>query len=91
MNMLLVADLFGFCGMVCFLFATVKQWHKIYSTKHIKAISVTSYKSRIIAGFCTMMCFFLTGLWLSLAVVTIELTIAISIIYMLFKYRRLRK
>jgi len=91
MNMILIADIFGFCGMMCFLFATIKQWHKIRTTHHSTAISLTSYRSRIIAGMFTLGCFGLTGLWLSFTVVSVELAIAFSIMFMLLKYRRMKK
>ena len=86
--MIPVADFFGMCGMSCFLMATLKQWYKIRTTHHTTAISKTNYKLRIVAGFCSLICFALAGLHLSFAVVTIELCFAFSTLSMLAKYRK---
>ena len=91
MNLILIADIAGFMGMMLFLHATLRQWYKIKKTKHITAISLASYKSRIMAGVCSMICFGLAGLYMSFGVVTIELCISLHITYMLVKYRKLRK
>lgn len=86
----MIADIFGMMGMAFFLTATIKQWHKIYKTKHTTAISLTHYKLKIVAILCSLTCFSLAGLWLSFTVVGIELLVSIGITHMLIKYRRMK-
>ncbi len=86
-----IADIFGMLGMGLFLMATIKQWHKIYSTRHTTAISLTHYKLKIIAILCSLTCFGLANLWLSFAVVSIELLVSIGIVHMLIKYRKMKQ
>lgn len=89
--MIPVADVFGMMGMGFFLAATIKQWHKIYSTYHTTAISKTHYELKIIAILCSLTCFSLAGLWLSFSVVTMELIVSLGILHMLIKYRKMKE
>lgn len=88
--MIPIADIAGMCGMGFFLIATIKQLHKIKKTHHTTAISATHYKLKIIAIFCSLICFALTGLLLSLMVVSAELIVTLLIIYFLNKYRKVK-
>lgn len=88
--MIPLADFFGMCGMLCFLFATLKQWHKVKKTHHVTAISVTNYKFRITAIVCSLICFGLVSLHLSFIVVSIELCFTFSTLYMLIKYKKVK-
>ena len=88
--MIPIADIFGMLGMGFFLTATIKQWHKIYITRHTTAISLTHYKLKIIAIICSLICFGLAGLILSFTVVSAELIVSIGITHMLIKYRKMK-
>lgn len=86
--MIPIADISGMLGMAFFLAATTKQLHKTYKTKSTSGISITQYKLKVIAIICTMICFYLTNLWLSFTAVSIELFISLSMVYLLTKYRK---
>lgn len=88
--MISIADIFGMCGMGFFLAATIKQWHKIYTTHHTTAVSLTQYKLKIIAIICTMICVGLVNLPLSFIVLFTELIVVLGVIHMLIKYRKIK-
>jgi len=90
-DLIQIADIFGFASMSFFLIATIKQWQKIYRTHHTTAISLTHYKLKIVAITCSLICFGLVGLVLSFTVSSLEMLVTLGIIYMLKKYRRKRK
>ncbi len=86
--MIPIADIFGMMAMTFFLIATLKQFHKIHTTHHTKAISMTHYKLKILAILCSLICFSMTNLLLSFAVVGIEMIVTIMILRLLLKYKR---
>lgn len=89
--MMLIADLAGVIGMGFFLKAEVFQLKKILRTKTIKGISRTAYVDKLLAILATMVCFWLTSLWFSFAVLFAEGVIAFIILHLMKKYRRERR
>lgn len=85
--MMLIADLAGVIGMGFFLKAEVFQLKKILRTKIVHGISQTAYVDKLLAILATMVCFWLTSLWLSFIVLFAEGVIALIILYLMKKYR----
>ncbi len=75
----LVADGCGLIGMGYFLLAEITQLKKIRRKKIIASLSKTTYNQKVLAILFTLVCFGLTGLWLSFAVLVGELVIVVWI------------
>ena len=83
---MLIADLAGVIGMGFFLKAEIFQLRKILRTKLTDGISRTAYRDKIWAIAATMICFGLTSLWLSFAVLFAEGIIIFTILQLMKKY-----
>lgn len=84
----LIADIAGTIGMGFFLKAEIQQLYKILKTKIVEGISHTAYRDKLLAIIATSTCFWLSSLWLSLAVLIAEGIIALIILCLMKKYRR---
>lgn len=82
----LIADIAGATGMGFFLSAEVFQMRKILRTKLIVGISRTAYRHKLLAILLTLVCFGLTALWLSFAVIFVEGIVAVIILCLIKKY-----
>jgi len=83
---MLIADLAGVIGMGFFLKAEIFQLKKILRTKITHGISHTAYRDKLLAITATMLCFGLTSLWLSFAVLFAEGIIVFIILKLIKKY-----
>lgn len=83
----LVADLAGTVGMAFFLKAEICQLRKIIKRKIVSGISKTAYRDKVLAIAATLICFGLTSLWLSFAVIFAEGIVVALVIYLMKKYR----
>ena len=86
--MMLIADIFGVIGMSFFLKAEIMQLRKILRTKTVKGISHTAYRDKLLAIAATMLCFGLTSLWLSFAVLFAEGIIVVIVLRLMKKYKK---
>ena len=71
-----------------FLKAEIFQLRKILRYKNVEGISKTAYRDKILAIAATLLCFGLTSLWLSFAVIFAEGIIVVAIIRLMKKYKR---
>lgn len=85
--MMLIADIAGVIGMGWFLKAEIFQLRKILRTKTVEGISRTAYRDKMSAIVATMICFGLTSLWLSFAVLFAEGIIVFIVIRLMKKYK----
>ena len=83
---MLIADACGVIGMGFFLWAEIKQLHKILKTHKITGISHTAYTSKLVAVASTSIAFGLTGLFMSLAVLLTEGIIVAWVLHLMKKY-----
>lgn len=88
---MLIADLAGVIGMGFFLKAEIFQLKKILRTKLTDGISRTAYRDKILAIVVTMICFGLTTLWFSFAVLLTEGVIVFIILQLMKKYGKSKK
>lgn len=84
---MLIADAAGVIGMGLFLKAEIFQLRKILRTKTTKGISYTAYSDKLCAIAITMLCFGLTSLWFSFAVLFAEGVIVFIVLRLIKKYR----
>ena len=84
----LIADAAGVVGMGFFLKAEIFQLKKILRTKTVRGISKTAYRDKLLAITATLVCFGLTALWFSFAVIFAEGIIAIIIFRLIRKYNK---
>lgn len=84
----LIADTAGVIGMGLFLKAEIFQLKKILRTKMTHGISRTAYTDKLYAIAATMLCFWLTSLWFSFAVIFAEGVIVLMVLHLMKKYRR---
>ena len=88
---MLIADLAGVIGMGFFLKAEIFQLRKILRTKLTDGISHTAYRDKLLAIIVTMLCFWLTSLWFSFAVLFAEGIIVLIILQLMKKYGKSKK
>ena len=87
----LIADIFGTAGMAFFLWAEVRQLIKIKRTKMSHGISFHAYKNKMTACILTLVCFAISGLWFSFAVIFAELVVITPIMKFLWGEKCKRK
>ncbi len=85
---MLIADAAGVIGMGFFLKAEIFQLKKILRTKTVRGISHTAYRDKLWAIAATMLCFGLTSLWFSFAVLFAEGVIVFIILRLMKRYNK---
>jgi len=90
-TLMLVADGCGVVGMSYFLYAEIKQLLKIRKSHKITGISRTAYTSKLKAIGFTSVTLVITALYMSLAVIIAEGVVVAWVLFLMKKYKKVRK
>lgn len=86
----MIIDLLFTIGTIGFTIGDIVQFIKIYLTHKTSGISLRHYLIKIFALSCMIIGFTLSNLHLSLSINIIDLLLTFGIVYMLFKYRKIK-
>ena len=87
MEIKLIIDIIFSMGILGFIIASFKQFLKIYRTKETAGLSVKKYYIKFYSISCMITAYILSGAYISLCSSLLELSICISSVYLVTKYR----
>jgi hypothetical protein len=86
-----IADICGVIGMSYFLYAEIRQLLKVKKTHKITGISKTAYISKLKAISFTSIMLVITALYMSLAVILAEGIIVAWVLFLMKRYKKVKK
>lgn len=87
MELKLLIDIIFSMGISGFIMASLKQFLKIFRTKETAGLSVRKYYIKFYSISCMITAYTLSGAYISLCTSLFELSICLSSVYLITKYR----
>lgn len=87
MEIKLIIDIIFSMGIAGFIMASLKQFIKIIKTKETAGLSIRKYYIKFYSISCMLIAYILSGTYISLCTSLLELSICLSSVYLIAKYR----